>query len=63
MSVYIDVLQAFVAVSCDDLDDFPLDGVGNDDVTDNDESPNTTVEGEIPMSNLDMDEVPSDESV
>lgn len=62
MFVYINVLQAFVAVSCDDLDDFPLDGVGSD-VTDNDESPNTTVEGEMPMSNLDMDEVPSDESV
>ncbi|XP_022175921.1 neurotrophin 1-like isoform X2 [Myzus persicae] len=54
---------AFVAVTCDDLDDFPLDNVGNDDVTDNDEPPNTTVEGEMPMSNLDMDEVPSDESV
>ncbi|XP_008185769.1 uncharacterized protein LOC100162252 isoform X2 [Acyrthosiphon pisum] len=54
---------AFVAVSCDELDDFPLDAVGNDDVTDNDESPNTTVEGEMPMSNLDMDEVPSDDSV
>jgi len=57
------VLQAFVAVACDDLDDFPLDSISNDDVTDNDEPPNTTVEGEMPMSNLDdMDEVPSDES-
>ncbi|XP_025199449.1 uncharacterized protein LOC112597553 isoform X2 [Melanaphis sacchari] len=54
---------AFVAVACDDLDDFPLDGGGNDDVTDNDESPDTTtVEGEMSMSNLDMDEAPSDES-
>jgi len=58
------VLQAFVAVACDDLDDFPLDSGGNDDVTDNDESPDTTtVEGEMSMSNLDMDDVPSDESV
>ncbi|XP_060838982.1 uncharacterized protein LOC132920535 isoform X2 [Rhopalosiphum padi] len=55
---------AFVAVACDDLDDFPLDSGGNDDVTDNDESPDTTtVEGEMSMSNLDMDDVPSDESV
>lgn len=59
--MYINMLQAFVAVACDDLDDFPLDIGGNDDVTDNDEPPDTTtVEGE--MSNLDMDEVPSDES-
>jgi len=59
------VLKAFVAVACNDLEDFPLDSGGNDDVTDNDgESPDsTTVEGEIPMSNLDMDEGPSDESV
>lgn len=55
------MLQAFVAVACDDLDDFPLDIGGNDDVTDNDDPPDTTtVEGE--MSNLDMDEVPLDES-
>ncbi|XP_026810479.1 uncharacterized protein LOC113552024 isoform X1 [Rhopalosiphum maidis] len=55
---------AFVAVACDDLDDFPLDSGGNDDVTDNDDPPDTTtVEGEMSMSNLDMDDVPSDESV
>lgn len=77
MCVRMDVLQAFVAVECDDLEDFPLDdGLGGDDddgvrgvtaADDDDESPNTTAaEGDnsnnMPMADLDMGEEQSDES-
>ncbi|XP_025424478.1 neurotrophin 1 [Sipha flava] len=64
----------FVAVACDDLEDFPLDdGLGGDDdgnvtAADNDDdSPNTTAaesdnSNNVFMTDLDMDEEPSDES-
>jgi hypothetical protein len=67
-------LQTFVAVACDDLEDFPLDdGLGGDDdgnvtAADNDDdSPNTTAaesdnSNNVFMTDLDMDEEPSDES-
>jgi len=52
-----------MAVVCDGLEDFPLDG-GNDDSADNDDTPNSTTaeEGEMPMSDLDMDNEPSEDS-
>lgn len=55
---------AFTAVVCEGLEDFPLDG-GNDDLADNDDdTPNSTTAegGEMPMSDLDMDNEPSEDS-
>lgn len=62
-------LQAFAAVVCDDLDDFPLDdgSTVDDNVTDNADDSSadtaTTVDGEHNnMADLDMDDEPLDES-
>lgn len=64
----VTLLQTFTVAVCNDLEDFPLDDGGRNDgdgATDDDDFPNsttTTVEGEMSMANLDMDEDPPDAS-
>lgn len=58
------LLQAITAAVCDELEDFPLDG-GNDDLANNDDdTTNSTTDeaGEMPISDLDMDNEPSEDS-